>query len=86
VGRALRCALALAQPSSTSAGRPGASCAPPDPGHSLPNLITDGKSFFMVAFAKMNSESYRVLFETRATNSSNLESKSLRIGDWFDFL
>src|SRR5882762_11077881 len=26
------------------------------------------------------------LFETRATNSSNLESKSFRMGDWFDFL
>jgi hypothetical protein len=30
-------------------------------------------------------ESYRV-FDARATNSSNLESKSFRIGDWFDFL
>jgi hypothetical protein len=29
---------------------------------------------------------YRVLFDARATNSSNLDSKSLRIGDWFDFL
>jgi hypothetical protein len=25
------------------------------------------------------------LFETRAPNSPNLESKSLRIGNWFDF-
>jgi hypothetical protein len=25
-------------------------------------------------------------FETRATNSSNLERKSFRIGDWLDFL
>ena len=29
---------------------------------------------------------YRVLFDARATNSSNLESKSFRMGDWFDFL
>jgi hypothetical protein len=29
---------------------------------------------------------YRIFFETRATSSSNLESKSLRIGDWFDSL
>jgi hypothetical protein len=33
-----------------------------------------------------HQELYRVFFETRATNSSNLESKSLRMGDWFDFL
>jgi hypothetical protein len=26
------------------------------------------------------------LFETRATNSSNLESNNFRMGDWFDFL
>jgi len=32
------------------------------------------------------SEFYWVFFETRATNSSNLESKSLRMGDLFDFL
>jgi hypothetical protein len=25
-------------------------------------------------------------FDTRATNSSNLESRSFRMGDWFDFL
>ena len=31
-------------------------------------------------------EFYRLLFDARATNSSNLESKSLRIGDWFAFL
>jgi hypothetical protein len=31
-------------------------------------------------------EFYRVLFDARATNSSNLESKSFRMGDWFDFL
>ena len=31
-------------------------------------------------------EFYRVLFDARAINSSNLESKSLRIGDWLDFL
>ena len=29
---------------------------------------------------------YRVLFDARATNSSNLESRSFRMGDWFDFL
>jgi len=29
---------------------------------------------------------YRVLFDARATNSSNLESNSFRTGDWFDFL
>jgi hypothetical protein len=29
---------------------------------------------------------YRVLLDARATNSSNLESKSFRAGDWFDFL
>jgi hypothetical protein len=29
---------------------------------------------------------YRPFFETRATNSSNLESKSFRMGDLFDFL
>ena len=39
-----------------------------------------------VACAEMHSESYRVCFETRATNSSNFESKSFRMGDWFDFL
>jgi hypothetical protein len=83
-GAHLRCARP--QPSSTSAGRPGASCAPPNSGHSLPYLITDGKSFFMIAFAIMHSESYPVFFETRPTNSSNLESKRFRMGDWFDFL
>ncbi len=31
-------------------------------------------------------EFYRVLFDARATNSSNLESKSFRMGDSFDFL
>ncbi len=35
---------------------------------------------------KIHSEFYWVFFETRATNSSNLESKSFRMGDWFDFL
>jgi hypothetical protein len=34
----------------------------------------------------MYSEFYRVFFETRATNSSNLESKSFRMGDSFNFL
>src|SRR6266852_5295294 len=34
----------------------------------------------------MHFEFYRVLSDTRATNSSNLESKSFRMGDWFDFL
>ena len=29
---------------------------------------------------------YRVLLDARATNSSTFESKSLRMGDWFDFL
>jgi len=29
---------------------------------------------------------YRVLFDARATNSSNLESKSFNTEDWFDFL
>jgi hypothetical protein len=33
-----------------------------------------------------HSESYWVFFEARATNSSNLESKSFRAGDSFDFL
>jgi len=33
-----------------------------------------------------NYRVYCVFFETRATNSSNLESKSFRIGDLFDFL
>jgi hypothetical protein len=32
------------------------------------------------------SEFYLVLFETRAANSSNLESRSFRMGDLFDFL
>jgi len=31
-------------------------------------------------------ECYQVLFDARTTNSSTLESKSLRIGDLFDFL
>jgi hypothetical protein len=31
-------------------------------------------------------EFYRALWDTRATNSSNFESKSYRTGDWFDFL
>ena len=29
---------------------------------------------------------YLISFETRATKSSNLESKSFRMGEWFDFL
>ena len=38
-------------------------------------------------FAKMHSEFYWVFFEeARATNSSNFESKSFRMGDPFDFL
>ena len=39
-----------------------------------------------LSFARMPFELYRVLFNARATNSSNLESKSFRMGDWFDFL
>src|SRR5579864_8917828 len=31
-------------------------------------------------FARVHFEFYRIFFETRSTNSSNLESKSLRIG------
>ena len=31
-------------------------------------------------------ESYCAFLETRATNSSNLESRSFRMGDSFDFL
>jgi len=38
------------------------------------------------SFAGMHFEFYRFLFDTRATNSSNLESRSFRMGDWFDFL
>jgi len=38
------------------------------------------------AFAGFHFEFYWVFFATQATNSSNLESKSLKIGDWFDFL
>jgi hypothetical protein len=34
----------------------------------------------------LGDEFYRIFFDARATNSSTLESKSLRIGDWFDFL
>jgi hypothetical protein len=37
-------------------------------------------------FAKLHAEFYWVFFEARATNSSNLESKSFRMGDSFDFL
>jgi hypothetical protein len=29
---------------------------------------------------------HRIFVDARATSSSNRESKSLRIGDWFDFL
>jgi len=37
--------------------------------------------------ARMHSEFYWVfLEEARATNSSNLESRSFRTGDWFVFL
>src|SRR4029077_3603443 len=37
-------------------------------------------------FSKLHSESYWIFFETRAINSSNLDSKSFRTGDSFDFL
>jgi len=37
-------------------------------------------------FTKLHSEFYWVFFETRATNSSNLESKSFSMGDLLDFL
>ena len=37
-------------------------------------------------FTEMHSEFYCVFFETRAINSSNLDSKSFRTGDLFDFL
>ena len=37
-------------------------------------------------WARMHFKFYGVLFDARATNSSNLESKSFRMGDWFDFL
>ena len=37
-------------------------------------------------FTKMYCEFYLIFFETRSTKSSNLESKSLRMGDWLDFL
>jgi len=39
-----------------------------------------------LSLARMHCEFYRVLLDARATNSSNLESKSFRAGDWFDFL
>jgi hypothetical protein len=35
---------------------------------------------------KDGCEFYRVVFDARATNSSSLESKSFRTGDWFAFL
>jgi hypothetical protein len=35
-------------------------------------------------FAELHSQFYWVFFEARATNSSNLESKSFRTGDSFD--
>ena len=37
-------------------------------------------------FTEMHSEFYWIFFETRAINSSNLESRSFRMGDSFDFL
>jgi hypothetical protein len=37
-------------------------------------------------FTKLQSEFYWVFFEARATNSSDLDSKSFRMGDLFDFL
>jgi len=40
------------------------------------------QSYFRVHFEFL----YWLFFDARATNSSNRESKSLRIGDWFDFL
>ena len=47
--------------------------------------VADSRNSLDVS-AKMHSESYWVFFEARATHSSNLESKSFRMGDWFDFL
>jgi len=38
------------------------------------------------SFSRLHFKFYRVLLDTRVTNSSNRESKSLRMGDWFVFL
>ncbi|SRR5260221_2530651 len=40
----------------------------------------------VLSYAGMHFELYRALLDTRATNSSNLESRSFKAGDWFDFL
>ncbi len=34
----------------------------------------------------LHTKGYRAFFETRATKSSNLDSRSFKMGDWFDFL
>jgi hypothetical protein len=45
-----------------------------------------GNILGLTRFPEPNPVCYRVLFDARATNSSNLESKSFRMGDSFDFL
>jgi hypothetical protein len=45
-----------------------------------------GNILGLARFSEPNPVSYQVLVDARATNSSNLESKSFRMGDSFDFL
>ena len=57
-------------------GRPISSCLP----------VIPANTFEGVWPGRDTGEAYRAFFETRATNSSNLERKSFRMGDRFDFL
>ena len=40
----------------------------------------------LLAPSQFQSNLQGAFFNTRETNSSTLESRSLRMGDWFDFL
>ena len=54
------------------------------------HFVAEGRAFVRQPDAETMAlqagaiELYRILLKTRATNSSNLESKSFRMGDWFD--
>jgi hypothetical protein len=48
--------------------------------------VQRAKEQAFASHARCHPQFYWIFFETRATNSSNLESNSFKMGDLFDFL
>jgi len=76
------CGVLWPQPSSTSQGGQ----AHRAPRQTPSSFAGDGITRWQCGTRLTTYKAYYAFFETRATNSSSLESKSFRMGESFDFL